>query len=157
MAWLGIDQWLGGEFESELTSLSWSEISELAELGWEVGSHTRSHPHLTQLDDESLESELQDSRRECEQRLGRLCTSLAYPYGDFDERVVAATRRAGYAFAGTLPARLHPPRPHAWPRIGIYHADGEARYALKVSPSVRRLRSSSAWSHLDVTRRRLGG
>lgn len=153
MAWPGIDHWLGGEFESELTPLSWSEIELLAARGWEIGSHTCSHPHLTQLDDERLEAELRDSQRECEQRLGRPCTSIAYPYGDYDERVVIATRRAGYACAATLPARLHPPRAHAWPRIGIYHGDGAGRYALKVSPPMRRLRGSALWDRLDAVRR----
>jgi peptidoglycan/xylan/chitin deacetylase (PgdA/CDA1 family) len=154
LLWPGIDQWLGGPFESELAPLSWAEIERLAELGWEIGSHTCSHPHLTRLSDEALDRELRLSRQVCEERLGRPCTSLAYPYGDFDERVVAAAGRAGYLCAGTLPARLHPERPLAWPRIGVYHGDGDGRFRLKVSPRVRLLRSSSAWMRLDRLRRR---
>ena len=51
MAWDGIDQWIGGEHERELHALRWDEIRELAEAGWEIGSHTRTHPKLTQLGD----------------------------------------------------------------------------------------------------------
>jgi hypothetical protein len=59
--------------------------------------------------------------------------------------VVAAAGAAGYAAAGTLPARLHHARPLAWPRVGIYHSDDERRFRLKVSRVMRRLRGSRLW------------
>lgn len=156
LLWPGIDEWAGGPYESELSALSWQEIEQLAGMGWEIGSHTCSHPHLTELPDEALDAELQDSRLECERRLGGSCESLAYPYGDFDQRVAVAAERAGYAFAATLPTRLHRELPLEWPRIGVYHADTDRRFRLKVSQRVRRLRSSAAWTSLDSLRRRLG-
>jgi peptidoglycan/xylan/chitin deacetylase (PgdA/CDA1 family) len=156
LAWPGIDHWLGGEFEPELAHLSWGEIEGMAARGWEIGSHTRSHPHLTELADDRLDEELGGSRRVCEERLGASCTSLAYPYGDFDRRVVAAAGRAGYECACTLPRRLHPAEPLAWPRIGVYNGDRGRRFALKVSPTVRRVRSSRAWTRMDAARRTLG-
>jgi len=142
MAWPGIDGWLGGPHESELLPMGWDELRALAGAGWEIGSHTHTHPRLTELDDESLLDELTRSRRECEHHLGVRCDSLSYPYGDHDARVVDAAARAGYAVACTLPARLHRSEPLRWPRIGVYHTDGEARFRLKVSPVVRRLRAS---------------
>ena len=54
MAWPGIDQWLGGPHEAELMPMSWDELRRLAEAGWEIGSHSRTHPMLTQLDDQSV-------------------------------------------------------------------------------------------------------
>ena len=96
MAWPGIDEWLGGPYESELVGMSWQQATELADDGWEVGSHTRTHPHLTQVHGENLAQELQGSREDLEQRLSRPCPSLAYPYGDVDERVVEAAAQAGY-------------------------------------------------------------
>jgi peptidoglycan/xylan/chitin deacetylase (PgdA/CDA1 family) len=155
LVWPGVDHWVGGSFEHELAPLSWEEVESLVERGWEIGSHTCSHPHLTALPDDALDEELERSRRECEQRLGRPCTSLAYPYGDYDERVIAAAGRAGYQCAGTLPGRLHPSRPLAWPRIGIYHADGDRRFRLKISPQIRELRASRAWMRLDAVRTRI--
>ena len=144
LRWDGIEQWHGGEHEQELLPMSWDQLGELAETGWEIGSHTRTHPHLTQVGDDALREELVRSREEVESRLGR-CTTLAYPYGDHDERVVAAAGAAGYAAAGTLPARLHAERPLAWPRVGIYHADDERRFRLKVSRTLRRVRASRLW------------
>jgi len=145
LSWDGIESWIGGEFERELLPMSWDQLGGLAEAGWEIGSHTRTHPHLTTLDDEALRTELTESRATVEERLGRPCPTLAYPYGDHDERVVAAAGAAGYSAAGTLPARLHRERPLAWPRVGVYHSDDERRFRLKASRVMRRLRSSRAW------------
>jgi peptidoglycan/xylan/chitin deacetylase (PgdA/CDA1 family) len=155
MAWPGIDQWLGGPHEAELRPMSWEQIGGLADAGWEIGSHTCSHPHLTELDADSLEREMAESKAECERRIGRPCSTIAYPYGDYDARVVAAARRAGYAAACTLPARFHAAQPLEWPRVGVYHDDDDRRFRMKVSPLVRKARASRAWSGLDGLRRRL--
>jgi peptidoglycan/xylan/chitin deacetylase (PgdA/CDA1 family) len=145
LSWDGIEKWIGGEFERELLPMSWEQLGGLADAGWEVGSHTATHPHLTAIGDDALRRELEDSRAAVEARLGRPCSTLAYPYGDHDERVVAAAAAAGYAAAGTLPGRLPRPRPLAWPRIGVYHGDDERRFRLKVSRPMRRLRGTRLW------------
>jgi peptidoglycan/xylan/chitin deacetylase (PgdA/CDA1 family) len=145
LSWDGIEQWLGSEHERELLPMSWDQLGGLAEAGWEIGSHTRTHPHLTTLDDDTLREELVRSREEVEQRLGRGCPTIAYPYGDYDERVVQAAGAAGYSAAGTLPARLHGERPLAWPRVGVYHGDDERRFRMKISRAMRRLRGSRLW------------
>jgi peptidoglycan/xylan/chitin deacetylase (PgdA/CDA1 family) len=152
MAWPGIDRWLGGPHEHELAGMSWSDLSLLAEAGWEIGSHTRSHPHLTRLDDASLEAELRGSRETCAERLGRPCRSLAYPYGDVDERVVRAAREAGYESAGTLPKRFIRPCPLQWPRVGVYHGDDARRFRIKVSRGVRFLRRTPLWAAAERMR-----
>jgi peptidoglycan/xylan/chitin deacetylase (PgdA/CDA1 family) len=145
LSWAGVDHWRGGEHAHELTPMSWSELRLRADGGWEIGSHTCSHPRLTTLEDAALVDELERSKAECEQRIGADCTSLAYPYGDVDARVVAACARAGYRAAAALPERwLGPPSPMEWPRIGIYHIDDGLRYRGKVSPAVRRVRSLGA-------------
>lgn len=146
MSWRGIDQWIGTPDEAELTPMAWDQLDELRSQGWEVGSHTRSHPHLTAVSDEELATELAESKWMLEQQLGETCTSIAYPYGDHDERVMQATEAAGYEAAGALPQRLRPRRPLSWPRIGIYHADDQRRFRLKVSRAVRIVRGSPAWS-----------
>ena len=157
MAWPGIDQWMGGEHESELMPMSWDEVRELADGGWEIGSHTKSHPHLPEIPDDRLDEELAESRRTCERMLDRRCFSLAYPYGDYDERVIASAARAGYATAATLPSRVHPTRPLAWPRVGVYNQDGMAVFRVKVSETVGRLRRSRAWEPLIAPLRKFSG
>jgi peptidoglycan/xylan/chitin deacetylase (PgdA/CDA1 family) len=151
MAWPGIDEWVGGPYERELTGMSWEEIGSLAQSGWEIGSHSRSHPRLTELDDDALAEELSGSRADCAQRLGA-CDSLAYPYGSVDRRVVAAAGAAGYSTAAGLPRRHEPPNPLCWPRSGIYFYDDLRKFRRKVSPAMRRARSSRLWPLANVAR-----
>ena len=155
MAWPGIDQWLDGPHRDELECLTWEELRGLADAGWEIGSHTCSHPRLTQLDDAMLAAELRASRRTCEERLERPCRSIAYPYGDVDDRVVAAAGEAGYEVGVALPARWHRPEPLRWPRVGVYHGDGDRRFRSKVSPLSRRLRARAPDRLVGLARRAL--
>lgn len=138
LAWPGTDRWLGGPHEHELSAMSWDELRDLSLAGWEIGSHTETHPHLTHLDDAGLGRELERSRATVAERLGRTCQSIAYPYGDVDERVVTATGAAGYDAAATLQAWIPRPTAHFWPRVGIYNADVAWRWRLKLSPLLRR-------------------
>lgn len=152
MRWPGIDVWLGTEHEQELHSLRWEELRTLAKEGWEIGSHTCSHPHLTNLSDADLDRELTDSKAKIEAEMGSRCTSIAYPYGDIDERVELATQRAGYLAGAAIPRVLYPPRAFSWPRTPIFHRDSAMRFSAKVSPRLRRLRSSKLPRHLDQAR-----
>lgn len=148
MAWPGIDGWLHGPHENELYPLDWQQLGELAAAGWEIGSHTVSHPKLTKLDDDSLAAQLRESKAACEEALGLSCASIAYPYGDIDARVLRATREAGYSFGAALPEAFHVPRALEWPRVGVYHADAAWRVRLKCSRPMRGLRSSPRGSRI---------
>ena len=154
MSWPGIEQWIGTEHEQELLPMSWEQARELADAGWEIGSHTKSHPLLTEMPDERLQEELVGSRLICEQMLDRPCRSIAYPYAEQDARVVAAAARAGYATGTASREHLLEPSAHAWPRVGVYHEDSLRVFRLKASPLVRRIRRSGAMMALaDAARR----
>lgn len=131
MSWPGIDEWLGTEHRDELVGCTWDELSTLAQAGWEVGSHSCTHARLPTLSDESLADELRRSRKDCEQRLGNPCLTMAYPYGDSDARVAAAARAAGYVVTvGGPPPRGGPAHPL---RADVYRKDDAWRFALKTS------------------------
>jgi peptidoglycan/xylan/chitin deacetylase (PgdA/CDA1 family) len=150
LEWPGIDHWRGGSHERELRGLGWDELEQLAEAGWEIGSHTRTHPRLTALPDEALARELEESRAACERALRRPCRSLAYPYGDFDGRVTKAAQRAGYTAAAI--EGLARPRPLAWPRVGVYRENSMGIFRLKVSPTLGRLRTRFGRAERQRTR-----
>jgi peptidoglycan/xylan/chitin deacetylase (PgdA/CDA1 family) len=143
--WQGIEHWQSSPHATEVTSMDWSDLGELTERGWEVGSHTRTHPHLSELSDESLSEELSLSREECERQLGGVCRSIAYPYGDVDQRIVEMASSAGYAAGAGLSRDLRRLGPLRWPRVGIYNGDVERRFRLKIAPIVRRQRASRLW------------
>jgi len=148
MTWPGIDEWIGGPHEQELMPMSWESLRSTAEAGWEIGSHTVSHPMLTTLRDAELHEELVRSREECGRMIGTTCQSIAFPYGDCDERVIEASRKAGYSAVATIPWRLERSGRFVWPRTGIFHDDSKRVFRLKVSPAVRRLRASRMSSRL---------
>jgi peptidoglycan/xylan/chitin deacetylase (PgdA/CDA1 family) len=79
----------------------------------------------------AIAAELSDSKRDCEEALGRPCESFAYPYSDYDERAVAAAGAAGYRFAVTVPRRPVEPRPLEWPRVGLYRGETASRARLR--------------------------
>jgi len=84
--------------------LSWNQVREMSAAGVEFGSHTVTHPNLTQLSDAELDWELAHSKRVLEERLQRPIEALAYPIGTtaaFDARVIAATERNGFRLAVT--------------------------------------------------------
>lgn len=142
MRWPGISEWIGTPHEPELIPLSWDELRLLRDAGWEVGAHSRRHPHLTALPDAELAEELVEAKRACERELGR-CTSIAYPYGDVDARVIAAAREAGYETGAGLPAGRHVRSQLAWPRVGVYHLD-DRRFRHKVSRVARGVQGTRA-------------
>jgi peptidoglycan/xylan/chitin deacetylase (PgdA/CDA1 family) len=155
---IGYDRWLGTPHEAQLHSLGWDELAALRDRGWEIGSHTCTHPRLTQLDDDALSRELVDSRRAVEQHLGGPCRALAYPHGDCDARVVAAAGSAGYDVALTARAGTGAADPLRVPRAVVLRDDGRARIALKTSVAARRLRGSDrAWRVLASGYRAVGG
>jgi peptidoglycan/xylan/chitin deacetylase (PgdA/CDA1 family) len=154
MSWPGVDVWLGTEHKTELAGMSWEALGQLAEQGWEIGSHTRTHARLPDVDDAALPEELRESKQACERELGTPCRAIAYPYGAVDDRVVAAAAAAGYVAGAALPGSFANPAPLRWPRVGVFHKDGIGRFRLKASSAVRYARRSPAWTALERVRRR---
>jgi peptidoglycan/xylan/chitin deacetylase (PgdA/CDA1 family) len=132
-------RWPGLEQPEE--SLGWSELELLREAGWEVGSHTVTHPLLPDLDDAELERELVDSSATIRRRLGS-CETLAYPYGRADERTSAAAARAGYLAAFTLGRAHRPDEPLRRPRLGLRDVDRGVRLGLRLSTGAALARRS---------------
>ncbi len=153
MAWASLKQWAGGEHEDELRCMSWDDLRALAASGWEIGSHTSTHPELTSLADAELDAELATSKARCEEEIQRPCETLAYPFSDHDRRVMDHTRVAGYRAAVILDNELaipggslvRPGRPKEMFRLlreGVYRRDSWPRLAAKTSPLARRARAS---------------
>jgi peptidoglycan/xylan/chitin deacetylase (PgdA/CDA1 family) len=122
--------WIEGE-----PVAGWDEIEALAAAGVTIGSHTRHHRRLTELDPGELESELAGSLEDLRERLPEAVAVLAYPNGDHDSGVRAAAREAGFLAAyttekgrnaaGTDPFRLR--------RVSVHGADGALAILWKVA------------------------
>ncbi len=102
--------------------LDWKQVAACAAGGVLVESHTRSHADLRRLGNDAIAAECAAADAEIEQRVGRRPRLFAYPYGHFDDRVVAAvaglyeacfTTRMAYFDGGADPARA--------PRLDAYY------------------------------------
>lgn len=91
-------------------ALSWKQVREMSDAGVDIQSHSYSHPFLTHRRHRSfkddyysdwLSRELKESKRAIESKTGKPVRYLAYPYGDYDARVVSAAQESGYEAAVT--------------------------------------------------------
>jgi peptidoglycan/xylan/chitin deacetylase (PgdA/CDA1 family) len=138
LRWHELERWSQGPYDGDLQPLGWDELGDLADAGWEIGSHAVSHRRLTLMTAEEAAWELEESRDLIEQRLGISCRSVAYPYGDVDDGVAAAAREAGYEAGAGLGRWPGERRMLRSPRVGVYRRDTLRRFSIKASPTLRR-------------------
>ncbi len=91
-------------------SLHYTEIAALQRAGIAVESHTKSHLNLG-LEEEKiqasdfnrlLDEELSDPLTFINEKFNHKATTLAYPYGVYDDVIVQKTREKGYQLAFTV-------------------------------------------------------
>lgn len=133
LEWPGIEHWKETEHTGELRMLSEPELRELRDEGWEIGSHTMSHPFLHDLDDDACSRELVRSREFLAELFGS-CSSIAYPYGRADARVASLAARAGYTAGCTLTFSHAVDEPLRRPRVAVSGTDRPAREWAKMAP-----------------------
>jgi peptidoglycan/xylan/chitin deacetylase (PgdA/CDA1 family) len=90
--------------------LSERRVRALVAAGWEVDSHSLTHPDLTSIDPVRLRREVARSREVIHRRFSVPGDFFCYPAGRFDSDVVEAVRRAGYLGATTTQFGLARPR-----------------------------------------------
>lgn len=123
--------------------MDWNELEALLGAGWEIGSHSVSHPDLTRFDAAARERELGDSKAALEQRLQVPVRSFAYPYGRLDRTVRDAAARH-YAWACTTRLARHTGGgdPLRIDRIDMYYMQDMARFARLLDGGLE------TWLHL---------
>lgn len=82
-------------------AVTWDEVSALAKEGVDVESHSFTHPFLTEVSSDLLHHELADSRALIEKSTNEPVRFFCYPYGAFNDTVVAAVKDSGYVAALT--------------------------------------------------------
>ena len=86
-------------------SINSDQVRELINAGWEIGSHTASHPDL--LDQRTNPSqEIGGSREWLNRQFGINVVSFAYPYGLMDDSIAKMVRENGYTSAARLGGRI---------------------------------------------------
>lgn len=71
-------------------------VQEIARRGHEIGNHSDSHAHFTQISDAQIRQELKDCSDKIEALTGTRPTLFRPPYGDYNSKVITVVRDAGY-------------------------------------------------------------
>ncbi len=84
--------------------LTWEQIKEMQQNEIEFGSHTCSHPILSNVTDEELKHEIIDSKKKIESKLQNSVYSFSCPNGqftDFNNQAIKMLQKADYYCAVT--------------------------------------------------------
>jgi peptidoglycan/xylan/chitin deacetylase (PgdA/CDA1 family) len=123
------------------TALNDAQVRRMVKWGWEIGSHTLSHPILTHCSSATLRRELVLSRRILHHKFDVQVDFLCYPGGIYDRRVMRAAHDAGYLAATAI--RYGAATPYgrfALPRIAVYWGESLATFGSRMRETVARAR-----------------
>jgi len=81
--------------------LSRNAIKEMSDFGIDIESHTVNHPKLNTMSYDKQLTELKESKLLLESITGKVVTSVAYPFGDFNDNTIKAAQEAGYSLGFT--------------------------------------------------------
>jgi peptidoglycan/xylan/chitin deacetylase (PgdA/CDA1 family) len=133
-----INSWdanLGG---ISLKHLSWEEIRQLTNEGWEIGSHTATHRDLLGLSIDEVTKELQSSKEIIENNVERPIRFVSYPFNRFDSRITLVAQRIGYRGGCALSLNNNmngAPKQFIMQRHGVYSIDSLSWFKKKLSNS----------------------
>jgi peptidoglycan/xylan/chitin deacetylase (PgdA/CDA1 family) len=128
------NDWMSRRGFPQRRLMSASELREMAAAGVAIGSHTRTHPRLPELDADAKRDEIRVSKARLEELIGRRVTAFAYPYGLFDEDARLAVQEAGYRAACSTRSGFNDPEVDRYllRRIEVYGRDNLWQFRQKL-------------------------
>jgi len=118
--------------------LNWEQVRTMSSNGIAFGAHTVTHPVVSRLTADELETELAESREILEARLGKPVLDFAFPFGSLDDcgsEAQTQLARLGYRSAATTVPGLNGPgaNPFALKRMQIGQEPSVAMFAMRIS------------------------
>jgi peptidoglycan/xylan/chitin deacetylase (PgdA/CDA1 family) len=105
-----------------LPLLSWSELAQLATVGFEIGAHSVTHRPLTEIPQSEAAKEIVESKAAIEDRLGQAVQTFAYPFGLFSHTICQVAREQFRGACSTKLRRANPAHDrHCLPRLDVYY------------------------------------
>ena len=108
-----------------LPIMDWPRLKALQDSGWEMAGHTRTHPRLGELDDDSALTDIRDGMHDIESHLGAPVRTFCYPFGSLNHTTPDLARKAGFTAACTTKSGLgrRSTDPFLLPRVKIAFRD----------------------------------
>jgi len=79
----------------------WDELTEMAQYGFTIGSHTLDHPRLAKISSAEALRQIKKSKTLLEEKLKRPVLFFAYPYGSYNGDIIRLVEESGYSAAVT--------------------------------------------------------
>jgi peptidoglycan/xylan/chitin deacetylase (PgdA/CDA1 family) len=88
-------------WQNREVSIRRMNTASLPELyrGHEIAVHSLTHPHLENMDEETVINELEQDKLNLERIFNTKVYGMAYPFGTFNDTVIEAVRRCGFLYA----------------------------------------------------------
>lgn len=98
------------------------------------GSHTVTHPKLTQLTNEDISFELKQSKIELERLTNRTIDIISFPYGEHNQKVVQMAKENGYSNVYSITPKLRSISKNEYNvgRVEVNADDWNIEYKLKI-------------------------
>jgi peptidoglycan/xylan/chitin deacetylase (PgdA/CDA1 family) len=128
--------------------LGWSELRDMADMGMSIQSHGLNHFYLDDLNAQQVQTQVGDSKRLIEDKLGRAVTIFAPPGGRIAPNLLEVAAQAGYRAVCSSRVglwRVDKPGLGHWdiPRLAVMLSTSQAQFARWVD--------QNAW---EITNRR---
>jgi peptidoglycan/xylan/chitin deacetylase (PgdA/CDA1 family) len=116
--------------------VTWGELKQLKELGWEIGSHSLTHPDLERELEAVQMKQIYDSKKILEEKLGVKVDYFCYPAGKYNETTISLLKEAGYLGAVTVNLGTNNSKKDIFElkRIRIVSTESLTSFKSKVNP-----------------------
>lgn len=88
-------------FDNKEVYMSWEQIKELHNLGFEIGNHTLKHSKVNKISKEELEKEIDEINNRCAQYGISKPVSFCYPAYSTSEEAITVLKQKGFLWART--------------------------------------------------------
>lgn len=122
--------------------LSWKEIRELSDNGWDIASHSGTHPDLSSLPTKELDTEIHTSKKVVEEKIQKAVFAFTYPKGKYTHEVLDAVHAAQYDIAFSMDDGFIDRSVSRFriPRIGVDRTHSFAEFSVLAHPNVVAIR-----------------
>ena len=72
------------------------EVKKIAEAGHDLGNHSSTHPHMSQLSKEQIKQELMETEEKVKSLTGVDMDLFRPPFGEYNNNVIEAAQECGY-------------------------------------------------------------